>query len=107
MDFKAATAPKTSATLAAAATLPLLTSVRSSESALARKLGDWGFVLPGETLSERESSLVLHCVVVCCSVLQCVAVCCSVGEGVVVGVRCCSVLHCIAVRCTHSLLLYL
>ena len=103
-DFKAATAPKISATLKAPATLPLLTSARSSESALARKLGDWGFVLPGETLSERESSLVLHCVVVCGSVLQCVAVCCSVLQCIQSrwrGSRCrCEMLQCVALHCS-------
>ena len=40
-----------------------------------------------------DFSIVLQCVVVCCSVLQCVAVCCSVLQCVV---GCCSVLQGVA-----------
>ena len=38
---------------------------------------------------QRESGVVLQCIVVFCSVLQCVAVCCSVLQCVAV---CCSML---------------
>jgi len=33
-----------------------------------------------DRFSDRESSHVLQCVAVCCSVLQCAAVCCSLVE---------------------------
>jgi len=42
----------------------------------------------------RNTTCVLQCVAVCCSVLQCAAMCCSVLQCVAV---CCSVLQCVAV----------
>ena len=50
----------------------------------------------GANLSHCNSSRVLQCVAVCCSVLQCVAACCSVLQCVAV---CCSVLQCVALLC--------
>jgi len=44
-----------------------------------------------------NTSAMLQCVAVCCSVLQCAAVCCSVLQCVAV---CCSVLQCAAVCCS-------
>ena len=52
------------------------------------------------TETDRNSTHLVPCVVVCCSVLQCVAVCCSVVQCVAVW---CSVLQCeAATSIVHS-----
>jgi len=52
------------------------------------------------TVNSQQSSCLLKCAAVCCSVRQCVAVCCSVLQCVAV---CCSVLQssfCHSIHCT-------